>query len=198
MEHKSIARQSLGLVGWFVATFAAGSVGAVASARAATFYGQLSQPAWAPPAWMFGPVWSALYILMAVAAWLVWRKHGFSGARTALWLFVIQLFATALWTWLFFVLHRGALSLAEIAVLWLLIAATITAFCSLQRLAALLLVPYLAWVSFASALTLSLWQLNPAILGQRPCCGLTLQSRRHRPASRAMSLISSVRLLILF
>jgi tryptophan-rich sensory protein len=79
---------------------------------------------------------------MAVAAWLVWRKHGFSGARTALWLFVIQLFANALWTWLFFVLHRGALSLAEIAVLWLLIAATITAFCSLQRLAALLLVSY--------------------------------------------------------
>ncbi|MBC7704803.1 MAG: tryptophan-rich sensory protein [Rhodoferax sp.] len=165
MTHPSFQRQSLGLIGWLAATFAAGSVGAIAAARAATFYGQLSQPAWAPPGWLFGPVWSALYILMALAAWLVWRKHSFSGAPKALWLFVIQLFANALWTWLFFVLHRGALSLAEIVVLWLLIAATIAAFWPLQRLAALLLVPYLAWVSFASALTLSLWRLNPAVLG---------------------------------
>ena len=165
MAHESLKSQSLGLAGWLVATFAAGSVGAIASARAATFYGQLSQPAWAPPAWLFGPVWSALYLFMAVAAWLVWRRHGFHGARSALWLFIIQLFANALWTWLFFVLHRGALSLAEIALLWLLIAATISAFWPLQRLAALLLVPYLAWVSFASALTLSLWRLNPSVLG---------------------------------
>jgi tryptophan-rich sensory protein len=78
---------------------------------------------------------------------------------------VIQLFANALWTWLFFVLHLGALSLAEIVVLWLLFAATIAAFWPLQRFAALLLVPYLAWVSFASALTLSLWRLNPSVLG---------------------------------
>ena len=165
MAHQSLKSQALGLIGWLVGTFAAGSVGAIASARAATFYGQLSQPAWAPPAWLFGPAWSALYLLMAVAAWLVWRQHGFRGARTALWLFIVQLLANALWTWLFFVLHRGALSLAEIAVLWLLIAATIAAFWPLQRLAALLLVPYLAWVSFASALTLSLWQLNPSVLG---------------------------------
>jgi tryptophan-rich sensory protein len=165
MTDQSLKKQALGLIGWLVATFAAGSVGAIASARAATFYGQLSQPAWAPPAWLFGPVWSALYFLMAVAAWLVWRSHGFRGASTALWLFVIQLVANALWTWLFFVLHRGALSLAEIVVLWLLIAATIGAFWPLQRLAALLLVPYLAWVSFASALTYSLWQLNPGVLG---------------------------------
>ena len=165
MAHQSLKRQFLGLVGWLVATFAAGSVGAIASARATTFYGQLTQPTWAPPAWLFGPVWSVLYILMAVAAWLIWRKHSFMGAPTALWLFVIQLFANALWTWLFFVLHRGALSLAEIVLLWLLIAATISAFWPLQRLAALLLVPYFAWVSFASALTLSLWRLNPAVLG---------------------------------
>ena len=165
MEHRSFKSQSLGLIAWLVATFAAGGVGAIASARAATFYGQLSQPPWAPPAWLFGPVWSALYLSMAVAAWLVWRRHGFRVARIALWLFIVQLFANGLWTWLFFVLHRGALSLAEIALLWLLIAATISAFWPLQRLAALLLVPYLAWVSFASALTLSLWRLNPSVLG---------------------------------
>jgi tryptophan-rich sensory protein len=102
---------------------------------------------------------------MGVAAWLVWRRHGFRGAPAALWLFIVQLFANALWTWLFFGLHRGAFALAEIAVLWLLIAATISAFWPLQRLAALLLIPYLAWVSFASALTFSLWQLNPSVLG---------------------------------
>jgi len=92
-------------------------------------------------------------------------ERGFRGAPTALGLFVVQLIANALWTWLFFVLHQGALSLAEIVVLWLLIAATISRFWPIDRLAALLLVPYLAWVSFASALTLSLWRLNPAVLG---------------------------------
>jgi len=140
-------------------------VGAIASARAATFYGQLSQPPWAPPAWLFGPVWSVLYLLMAVAAWLVWRDHGFPRAAVALGLFVAQLVANSLWTWLFFGLHLGALSLAEIVVLWLLIAATVYRFWLLNRLAAMLLLPYLAWVSFAAALTLSLWRLNPAVLG---------------------------------
>jgi tryptophan-rich sensory protein len=103
--------------------------------------------------------------MMGVAAWLVWRKHGLPGAASALKLFVIQLIANALWTWLFFVWHQGALSFAEIVVLWLLVASTIVAFWRLHRLAALMLVPYLAWVSFASALTFSLWRLNPTVLG---------------------------------
>jgi tryptophan-rich sensory protein len=105
-----------------------------------------------------------LYVFMAVSAWLVWRERGFKGAPVALWLFVIQLVANALWTWLFFVLHLGALSMAEIVVLWLLIGATICGFWPIHRLAALLLVPYLGWVSFASALTWSLWHLSPAVL----------------------------------
>ena len=87
------------------------------------------------------------------------------GYTAALGLFIIQLIANALWTWLFFVLHAGALSVAEILVLWLLIAATIFNFWPVRRLAALLLLPYLAWVSFACALTFSLWRLNPAVLG---------------------------------
>ena len=165
MARGSLKTQSLGLGGWLVATFAAGSVGAIASAQAATFYGQLSQPSWAPPAWLFGPVWSVLYVLMAVSAWLVWRERGFQGASTALRLFVIQLVANALWTWLFFVLHLGATSMAEIALLWLLIAATIFSFSPVHQVAALLLVPYLVWVSFAAALTWALWHLNPSVLG---------------------------------
>lgn len=165
MAHQSWQSQALGLVGWFLLTFAAASVGVINSARAASFYGQLTQPPWAPPAWLFGPMWSVLYVLMAVAAWLVWRDHGLSGARFALGVFVVQLVANALWSWLFFVLRRGALSVAEIVVLWLLILATILAFWPLHRLAALMLVPYLAWVSVASVLTLSLWRANRAVLG---------------------------------
>jgi len=155
----------LGLAGWLLASFATGGIGAIASVSAASFYGELSQPFWAPPAWLFGPVWSALYVLMGIAAWLVWRAHGFRGAAAALKLFVAQLFANALWTWIFFVWHLGALSLAEIVALWLVIASTILAFWRLHRIAALLLVPYLAWVSFATALTAALWRLNPAALG---------------------------------
>lgn len=165
MRQLSTPAQWFGLAGWLAASFAAGAVGAYASATAAQFYGALVRPAWAPPAWLFGPVWSVLFVLMGIAAWLVWRRHGFRGAPLALGLFVVQLVANALWTWLFFVWQRGALALAEIVVLWLLIAATGYAFRPLHRAAAWLLLPYLLWVSFAAALTLSLWRLNPAALG---------------------------------
>ncbi|MDB5893834.1 MAG: tryptophan-rich sensory protein [Rhodoferax sp.] len=165
MTTLTIRRQVAGLLGWLAASFIAGGIGAFASANAGRFYGQLTQPAWAPPAWLFGPVWSVLYVMMAVAAWLVWRRHGFGGAGAALRLFLVQLVANALWTWLFFVWHQGALALAEIVLLWLLIAATIAAFWRLHRVAALLLLPYLAWVSLATALTLALWRANPTVLG---------------------------------
>ena len=165
MASRSSGTNALGLAGWLAASFVTGGVGAIASASATGFYGTLAQPSWAPPAALFGPVWSALYVLIGVAAWLVWRRHGFAGAATALGLFVIQLVANALWTWLFFKWRLGAASLVEIVVLWLLIAATIVAFWPLHRVAAVLLVPYLAWVSFASALTVSLLRLNPAALG---------------------------------
>ena len=165
MPFPSPQRQVLGLVGWLAASFIAGGIGAFASANAGDFYAKLSRPSWAPPAWLFGPVWSVLYVLIGVAAWLVWRKHGFQGASTALKLFGIQLLANALWTWLFFVWHLGAISLVEIIALWLLIFSTVFAFWRLHRLAAVMLIPYLAWVSFASALTLYLWRLNPTILG---------------------------------
>ena len=164
MAQPSLKRQALGLAGWLAASFIAGGLGAIASANAAAFYGQLSQPSWAPPAWLFGPVWSVLYVLMGLAAWLVWRKHGFTGASTALRLFGLQLLANALWTWLFFKWQLGAAAFAEILLLLLLIAATIFAFWRLHRLAALMLVPYVAWVSFATALTFSLWRLNPSVL----------------------------------
>jgi tryptophan-rich sensory protein len=165
MTRPSTSRQFLGLLGWLLASFVTGSIGSVASINAAGFYGKLVQPSWAPPAWLFGPVWSVLFALMGLAAWLVWREHGFRGARPALILFALQLGANALWSWLFFAWHLGAAAFAEIVLLWILIAATISRFWPLQRTAAILLLPYLAWVTFAAGLNFALWRLNPAILG---------------------------------
>ncbi len=159
------SRQALGLVAWLVASYAAAAIGGFASASAGSFYAELARPTWAPPGWLFGPVWSVLYALMGVSAWLVWRARGFTGARNALLLFAAQLAANALWTWLFFVWRQGALAMAEIVLLWVLIMMTIVLFRGVSRLAAALLLPYLAWVSFASALTLAMWRLNPALLG---------------------------------
>jgi tryptophan-rich sensory protein len=162
MTPRSLSSQLVGLLGWLSAAFAAAAVGAVASVDAASFYAQLSKPSWAPPAWVFGPVWSVLYALMAVAAWLVWRSPGPRG--TALGLFGVQLVANALWSWLFFAWHRGALAAVEILVLLALIVATVAAFWRASRLAGLLLVPYLLWVSFASVLMWTVWRGNPGLL----------------------------------
>jgi tryptophan-rich sensory protein len=162
MTPRSLSSQWVGLLGWLLAAFAAGAVGAIASVDAASFYAQLSKPPWAPPGWVFGPVWSALYALMGVAAWLVWRSPGSRGV--ALSLFSVQLAANALWSWLFFAWHRGALSAVEVLVLLALIVATVAAFWRTSRLAALLLVPYVLWVSFASALTWAVWRSNPGLL----------------------------------
>ena len=154
--------QVAGLLGWLLVVFVAAAVGAAASVDAPSFYAQLSKPAWAPPAGVFGPVWTVLYALMGVAAWLVWRSPG--PKRAALTLFGAQLAANALWSWLFFAWHRGALAAVEILVLLALIVAMIVAFWRISRLAALLMVPYLLWVSFASMLTWAVWRSNPTLL----------------------------------
>ena len=159
---RSLSSQFLGLLGWLLVAFAAAAVGAVASVDAASFYAQLSKPSWAPPAWLFGPVWSVLYALMGIAAWLVWRSPGSKGA--ALGLFGAQLAANALWSWLFFAWHQGALAAVEVLVLLALIVATVAAFWRISRLAGLLLVPYLLWVGFASMLTWAVWRGNPGVL----------------------------------
>ena len=152
----------IGLLGWLALALATGGVGAIASVDAASFYAQLAKPPWAPPAGVFGPVWSVLYVLMGVAAWLVWRSPG--PRRPALTLFVLQLAANALWSWLFFGWHRGALAAVDVVVLLVLIAAMVAMFWRASRLAALLVVPYLLWVTFATALTLAIWRANPGLL----------------------------------
>jgi tryptophan-rich sensory protein len=165
MSPFSTSKQVAGLVAWLVASFVAAGIGAAAAIDAAPFYAQLVRPAWAPPASLFGPVWTALYLLMAIAAWLAWRVGGFRAARTALALFFVQLALNALWSWLFFAWHRGGLALADIVVLWAAIVATLLAFWRIRPLAGALLVPYLLWVGFATALNFAVWRFNPRLLG---------------------------------
>ena len=152
------------LVAWLAACFLVAAVGAAASLQAGAFYAELVRPDWAPPAAVFGPVWTILYATMAVAAWLVWRRREIRLARIGLVFFVSQLLLNALWSWLFFGWKQGALSFLDIVVLWALIVATLVSFWRVKPLAGWLLVPYLAWVSFASVLNYAIWQLNPSIL----------------------------------
>lgn len=161
----STLTQFIGLIVWLAISYAAAAIGAVASIRAASFYAQLAQPEWAPPAWLFGPVWMVLYGLMGIAAWLVWRMHGFYEARAALILFLVQLVLNALWSWLFFGWRLGAVAFVDIVVLWGLILVTLVLFWRAQWIAGALLAPYLLWVTFAAALNFTVWRMNPQILG---------------------------------
>jgi tryptophan-rich sensory protein len=165
MAYLPASKQILGLAGWLVVTFVAAAIGGAASVNAGSFYTQLVLPELAPPSWVFGPVWTVLYFAVGIAAWLIWRADGFRAARGALTLFLAQLALNALWSWLFFGWHRGALAFADILLLWVLIIATLIAFWRVRALAGWLLVPYLLWVSFASALNYAVWQLNPRYLG---------------------------------
>ena len=159
---RSTRAQALGLLAWLAVVFAAAGLGAIASIDAQSFYGQLNRPSWSPPAAVFGPVWSTLYACMGIAVWLVWRKP--QATQPALWLFIGQLAANALWSWLFFAWHQGALAFIDVLVLLVLIAATIVSFWRLNRVAAVLLVPYFLWVGFAAALTWAVWRGNPGVL----------------------------------
>ncbi len=124
------------------------------------WYAALAKPAWNPPNWVFGPVWTILYAMIAVAGWLLWLRRREPKSRAALVLFALQLVVNALWSWLFFGLKSPALALLDITVMWLLIAATVAMSFQVHRAAGWLLIPYWAWVSFAAALNLAIWQLN--------------------------------------
>ncbi len=150
-------------LGWALLTGVAAAAGGVASRSAAGFYAVLDRPRWAPPAWLFGPAWTVLYLMMATAAWLVARADE-PGRRLALAVYVVQLIANAAWTWLFFALRRGAWAFGEVLLLLALVALTLALFWRVRPAAGALLVPYLAWVSFATALTWSVWRRNPGLL----------------------------------
>ncbi len=124
------------------------------------WYEGLIKPSWRPPNWLFAPAWTFLYLTIAVSGWLVWREFGFAAAALPLAIYLVQLLLNAAWTPIFFGLHRPDLAFLEIVLLWLSIVATIASFHPLNAAAAWLLLPYLAWVTFAAALNLAIWRLN--------------------------------------
>jgi translocator protein len=152
------ARGWLGLVGWLAVVAVAAVFGS--QFTPGSWYDALTKPEWTPPGRVFGPVWTVLYIAMAVAAWLVWQRRGFDGARLALGLFLVQLALNALWSALFFGMESPGAGLVDIVLLWITLLATVVLFFRVHLVAGFLLVPYLAWVSFAAALNLSIWMLN--------------------------------------
>jgi len=124
------------------------------------WYRELAKPSWTPPGWIFAPVWITLYILMGLAAWLVWRKAGMSAAAIPLAIFLIQLLLNGLWSYIFFGRHEMGLAFAEIIILWAFILVTMILFWQRQNLAGIFILPYFLWVSFAAFLNYSIWQLN--------------------------------------
>ena len=156
----SSARSAVALAGWVAVTFAAAAMGGLS--LPGDWYARLQKPVWNPPNWIFGPVWTALYTIMAVTAWLVWKRGGFAGQRRALLFFLLQLIFNALWSPLFFGLHLPGLAFVDLVLLWLALLATVTAFWKAHPLAGAMLLPYLAWVTFAGALNFAIWRLNPS------------------------------------
>ncbi|MBN1910125.1 MAG: tryptophan-rich sensory protein [Pirellulales bacterium] len=151
----------IGLIVFVVACFAVAWLGSIATTpKLDNWYAALVKPGWNPPNWIFGPVWSALYLTMAVAAWLIWRQDGLDEARWSLTLFGVQLGLNLLWSWIFFGMKNPGLAFGEVLLLWATIVATMVAFWRRSRIAGLLFVPYLAWVTFAAVLNYTIWRLN--------------------------------------
>jgi translocator protein len=157
----SLTRQIVTLVVSVAACLGAGFVGSRFSIGSVhTWYPTLSKPTWTPPAWVFAPVWTALYCMMGIAAGLVWSRAGWAVARVSLILFAIQLVLNVTWSAIFFGLHQPGWAFAEIVLLWAAIAATAGEFWRVSKAAGWLMIPYLAWVTFASALNFAVWRLN--------------------------------------
>lgn len=147
-----------GLITWIIICSLAGIFGA--QFEPGTWYELLQKPSWTPPNWVFPVVWPILYVLMGISAWLLWKKEAISSYQTEFTWFFVQLILNALWSWIFFGMEHIATGLAEILLLWVAIAFTVLLFWRRDRIAGFLLIPYLLWVSYASALNFAIWQLN--------------------------------------
>ncbi len=158
---------AIALAGFLAASFLVAAVSSTFTAAAIPhWYAALNKPSFNPPNGIFAPVWTLLYALMAIAAWLVWRAPAGTAERAALRtaalsIFWLQLFLNFAWSWIFFREHRLAGALMEIVVLWLAIVAATLLFMRVTRLAAWLMLPYVAWVAFAAVLNFEIWRLNP-------------------------------------
>ena len=149
------------LLGWLALCFGVGIGSSIFTARSiSTWYAALAKPPLNPPDQVFGPVWTVLYALMAVSAWIVWKTRPSTCRRRGLRLFVIQLALNFLWTWIFFSAHQPLTAFFDLVALWAAILLTIVTFRRMSHTAAWLLVPYLAWVTFAGYLNFAVWKLN--------------------------------------
>jgi translocator protein len=156
------------LAGFIGMCFATAAFGAIFTRTAlAQWYPTLRKPSWNPPDWIFGPVWTVLYLMMAIAGWLVWLDREVHAAGLAGVLFIGQLILNAAWTAIFFGLRNPGAAFIEIVGLWIAIAATIFQFAQIRSIAAWLLMPYIAWVTFAAALNFTIWNLNRQGLPRR-------------------------------
>lgn len=154
-------QSALGLVGWTILCFTAAGVGSsFTMPQIETWYAELNKPSFNPPNWIFGPVWTTLYLMMAVAVWLVWKNEGWVNAPHSLGMWCFQLLLNTTWSVIFFGLENPTLAAVEIVVLWISILIVIVIFWRHSRFAALLMVPYLLWVSFAAVLNFSIVALN--------------------------------------
>lgn len=150
------------MLGFLAACFGVAALGGLATAPAVTgWYADIAKPSFNPPSWVFGPAWTLLYALMSWSAFLVWRRCGLRSRPLAL--FGLQLLLNGLWSPVFFGLARPGAALVVIVLLWLAIAACLVVFWRVSRLAGGLLIPYLAWVSFATVLNAAIWRLNPGL-----------------------------------
>ncbi len=160
LMNKSIFRALL-LVACIFLCLSAGFIGSYFTmSQISSWYSTLQKPIWTPPNWLFGPVWTLLYIMMGVSLWLVVPQAGRRGYLWALSFFAAQLALNTMWSIIFFGWHQTGWAFVEIVALWIAILATIVSFWPISRVAALLLVPYLVWVSYASALNFAIWSLN--------------------------------------
>ena len=154
-------RSTIGLIFWCGLCLAVGFLGSLTTRPAiAEWYQYLRKPAWTPPSWLFVPVWTVLYLLMGISAWLIWKPNGFSQAKLPLTLFLIQLIFNAIWSWLFFGLRNPTAGLIDIVLLWIIITATLVSYLIYNPISAWLFVPYLLWVSYAAILNLEIARLN--------------------------------------
>ncbi len=138
-----------------------GISGYLTTSEITTWYATLQKPSFNPPNYLFGPVWTILYIMMAISFWLIWKSDASETLKNkAILLFGIQLILNFFWSIIFFSLHQLGFALAEIIAMWVFILLSILAFYPISKPAAIMLIPYLCWVSFASILNFSIWRLN--------------------------------------
>ena len=157
----TVGARWIGLALFVVVCLGAGGLGAIATTPEIDgWYTTIEKPTWNPPDDVFGPVWTTLFLMMAIAGWFVWQRAGVRDAAMALTLFGVQLVLNVAWSWIFFAAHLPGWAFVEIIILWLAILATTVAFFRSSRSAGWLMLPYLAWVSFASMLNFAIWRMN--------------------------------------